>query len=99
MYSQDSNGRFPDSMIELYPQYVSTLGTFRCPVTNDTPQPAVTPENVNLWYKYIPGLTENDNLDSLVAYDRKGNHPDDRNALFKSGHVKRIFERDWRWEE
>jgi prepilin-type processing-associated H-X9-DG protein len=62
----------PDDSTELAEVWL------RCPG-----QPLAT----GIGYEYVPGATKDSPPQTIVAYDRKGNHPGGRNVLFVDGRV------------
>ncbi len=72
-YSMDYDSFYPDKLSRLYPNYVSTLEIFKCPSTNHQ---VSSPERIEEdgSYIYVHGLTEKHPPDTLVLYDKPGNH-------------------------
>jgi len=87
LYASAHDGRSPQSLKELTDaQAVPALSAgeatlpdwLRCPG-----QPLAT----GIGYEYVPGATKDSPPQTIVAYDRKGNHPGGRNVLFVDGRV------------
>ena len=85
MYRADHSERFPDSLDELYPEYVDNLEVFVCPSTGN-PVPEM-PSGGDYSYRKL-SLT--DDSDTPMASDGSAdNHGcDGGNVLFCGGHVK-----------
>ena len=76
MFAADYDEKFPESLNNLYPKYISESDMLRCPTKN-------------IAYAYVKGLTEGSSPDAIIAYDVSvENHGDGRNVLFVDGHVK-----------
>jgi prepilin-type processing-associated H-X9-DG protein len=87
LYASAHDGRSPQSLKELTDaQAVPALSAgeatlpdwLRCPG-----QPLAT----GIGYEYVPGAAKDSPPQTIVAYDRKGNHPGGRNVLFADGRV------------
>jgi len=89
IYSTDHAGRFPDRLSQLYPDYAKDLSDFVCPSTEDK---LSSPDEIdqNTSYRYVAGLTSEDDPDHVLAYDKPGNHRYQigSNVLFVDGHVE-----------
>ena len=88
MYAQDNNGVFPDKLSLLYPEYISSLRIFVCPSTDDKIS-SLDEIDENMSYVYIGGLTEDNDPDTVLVYEKPGNHGKaGYNELFLDGRVK-----------
>ena len=88
MYAQDNNEVFPDKLSQLYPKYMTGLRVFTCPSTDDK---ISSPDEIDekMSYVYISGLTEDNDSDTVLLYEKPGNHgKEGYNELFLDGHVK-----------
>lgn len=88
LYAADHGGAFPDAWPPLYPDCLSALPCWVCPSTRTTPGDE---DSIDAWADYvlIPGHTENDTPDDVLAYCRPGNHGKDGTmVLFVDGDVE-----------
>ncbi|MBI3008747.1 MAG: DUF1559 domain-containing protein [Candidatus Omnitrophica bacterium] len=83
-FAMDHHGKFPNNLEELLTNYLSgARRVFICPTSTDTV------ESGAISYVYIPGLTEQAPLDTIIAYCRWGNHKEDgTNVLYLDGSTK-----------
>ncbi len=90
VYAMDNDDHLPDKLSSLYPDYISSaLWIFECPSTDDRVLSAQTIEQDGS-YVYVGGLIENSPPDTVLMYDKLGNHQGRwRNVLYKNGEVKR----------
>ena len=91
MYKIDHGGAMPETLDELYPVYLETVQTFLCPGDK---RPMTIGGGISSSYHFVgavPGAIRR--ADTIVAYDKAGNHPGRRNCLFADGHVERVD--DW----
>ena len=82
IYANDFEDRFPPTLDDLVPLYVTERMLFHCP---SDPSEEVS-------YLYLPGLKVTDKPTDIVAFDRRGNHSGGRNVLFVDGHVEWMTE-------
>ena len=87
MYAQDNKEKFPNTLSELYPKYVSTLGVFKCPAQKEKIK-TKTEIDTKTGYKYTSGLSEESPSSAVVAHTKKGYFKRGRNILYVDGHVK-----------
>jgi prepilin-type processing-associated H-X9-DG protein len=95
LYAMDHDGVFPGSLQDLYPEYHDCLPYWACPTTHATPG---DPDEIDGWSDYVlvPGRTENDERNTILAYCRGGQHgtrgvP----VLFVDGRVEWVRARDF----
>ena len=91
MHASEHNGRFPDSLQALYPEYNPSQDDFRCP--GATRPPATAADTATLSdYEMIPGLTEKSPANTVLIREKStANHtPAGRNVLYVDGHVEFI---------
>ena len=83
--------RFPDTLSDLYPDYISDedLSVFVCPNTGHRPGDGT---NIDEWcdYVYVKGQrwTERGGRPTLVLYEKPDNHSDGRHELYSDGSVE-----------
>ena len=93
LYARDHDGRFPESLFGLYPQYVSKTDIFFCPATPNARslKKIKRPENANISYLLTPGLTERDDKNIILSRDKSmWNHYSSIYCCFVDGHVEYI---------
>ncbi|MBN1794231.1 MAG: type II secretion system protein [Candidatus Omnitrophica bacterium] len=84
LYATDHGERFPQSLDELYPEYVDDMEVFACPSSgNSTPS---DPSGGD--YAYHTGLTASSDSIEPIAADKSGNHKHGGNVLYVGGQVK-----------
>jgi hypothetical protein len=92
LYASTHDGRFPRSLKELADAQA---------VQADSAGGAALPDwlrcpgqflSADVGYEYVPGAAVNSPPLTIVAYDRKGNHPDGRNVLTADGKVTWLSE-------
>lgn len=85
-YADEHDGRFPDRLAELWPKYIANLEDLICPEVQlvcrrergvphpypDNPDPD-TIERLSS-YAYVPGHTQSDPADTVIAYEKVDNH-------------------------
>ena len=84
LYAKDHQGKFPDQLKDLDPNYVTSPTTFVCPAAH---APAGT-----ISYSYVKGFSEKDGEIYeawILAYDNAAENHDQggRAVLFVDGHV------------
>ena len=82
-YRDDHNEQYPDSLDELYDDYVDDLDVFKCP-TSAHPVPSA-PAGGD--YVYASGLSPASRSTEPLVQDQDGNHPDGINILRVGGQV------------
>ena len=82
-YRDDHNEQYPDSLDELYDDYVDDLDVFKCP-TSAHPVPSA-PSGGD--YVYASGLSPASRSTEPLVQDQDGNHPDGINILRVGGQV------------
>ena len=82
-YRDDHSEQYPDSLDELYDQYVDDLEVFKCP-SSAHPVPA-SPSAGD--YDYATGLSPASRSTEAIVQDRDGNHPDGISILRVGGQV------------
>jgi prepilin-type processing-associated H-X9-DG protein len=92
MYAAEHNGRFPDTLDAVYPEYHPDQNCYRCP--GATRPPATSADAARLSdYEIVPGLTDKSPGKATVLVREKStaNHtPAGRNVLYVDGHVEFI---------
>ncbi len=92
MWAEDHDEQYPSSLKDLYPDYISELGVFVCPSTDDEVTSAEEIDEKGS-YIYVSGLSEDSPPDAVLAYEREDNHGGEgRNVLFVDGHVEWVRE-------
>jgi len=86
-YAEEHEGRYPDRLSALYPEYISELEVLICPkvqgkhhgeggvpppFTSDDPTPAEIDALCS--YAYVPGLSPSGDKDTIIAYEKQDNH-------------------------
>ena len=87
-YAETHDGRLPDRLSQLYRQgFIMDLEVFVCPATG---RESPSPDLIDEWtdYEYVAGLATSDDVQSIVACDKDGNHRGGRNVLYLDGHVE-----------
>jgi hypothetical protein len=88
MYAEEHEGRYPDSLSALYPEYLHELEALICPKVQGkhhgrggTPQPPFTSDDptpaeidARCSYAYVPGLSPGSDKDTVIAYEKEDNH-------------------------
>ncbi len=90
MYKIDHSGTMPETLDELYPVYLETVQTFVCPGDK---RPMNIGGGISSSYHFVgavPGAIRRP--DTIIAYDKAGNHPGKRNCLFVDAHVEMLSE-------
>lgn len=94
MWAEDHDGEYPSSLAleDLYPKYLS-LNVLVCPSTEDEVTTAEETDEKGS-YVYVSGLRADADFpsDTVLIYDRKGNHGEGRNVLLVDGHVEWVRE-------
>ena len=89
MCAQDNDGKFPDKLSVLYPDYISEVEKFFYP---EEKKETMTPENIDSfgYFECVSGLTLDDDPDTVLACERPGNLW--RNEVYVDGHLKACSE-------
>ncbi len=86
-YAADNGGLFADDLSRLYPEYISAIDIFSCPGNS---KEILSPEQIEQdgSYVYVRRLGGTDAPQTLLAYDKDGNHGErGRNELHVNGDV------------
>lgn len=85
-YSIDHNEQFPDSLNDLYPDYIDDPKVFACPSSGDemSGNGSLSGE---ISYDYVSGLNESSPSTAVLAQDQSNNHKGGGNVLYVDGHV------------
>lgn len=95
MYSQDHGEAFPGDLRKLYDRYVPDPLLYHCPSTASVE----SPEGIQMDYEYVGSLASTYPDDTVLAYDKKGNHGGDgRNVMYLDGHVEWLSEAEFQKE-
>jgi prepilin-type processing-associated H-X9-DG protein len=98
-YTQNNNNKLPTtgkpndsaaSLALLYPGYLNSLQVFRCPSTVNEPAWPLTESGCS--YQYLSTVDPNAPPNTIIAFDKDGNHMGGRNALFMDGHISWMTE-------
>ena len=89
MYMNDHDEKCPPKLEDLFDQYITARKVFVCPQDS---KPMAIGKGLKCSYRYVGQLSKMTDPQAIVAYDKQGNHPDGRNALFYDGHVEWIAE-------
>ena len=82
-YAADHNEAFPQTLGELYPNYIKDQAAFDCPASKVVGMPD-KPD-----YSYVTGLTEQSPPTEVIVYDLDNNHRYHRKNLLRvSGAVE-----------
>ena len=92
LYMADHDGLMPTNLDGLYPEHVEALATFDCPAANSSASYPGLEQSGS--YRYVGAINWAAPGDTIVVYDKRGNHPDGRCALFMDHHVEFIYEAD-----
>lgn len=89
LFASEHDGRFPDTLQALYPEYTPDVSIFRCPSATQEPTgtiDAVPPSH----YEIVPGLTESSPKTTILIQEKNTeNHvPAGRSVLYIDGHVE-----------
>jgi len=87
IYAAEHNGRYPERLSELYPDYVSDLDVLFCPAMSDK---ITSPDEIDAKTSYEyrgAGLREWGPGD-VLACDKDGNHRRGKNILYADGNVE-----------
>ncbi|MFA4981986.1 MAG: DUF1559 domain-containing protein [Candidatus Omnitrophota bacterium] len=86
-YAADHNGAFPQTLGELYPNYIEDQKSFDCPASKSVGSPA-GPD-----YIYVQSLTENAPPKDPIAQDIENNHKRGKYILKVDGSLEWIARR------
>mgnify|MGYP000497579953 CR=1 FL=1 len=91
MWKNDHDGKLPEGLAELHPEYVKDKDLFTCPRDTD---PFTIGDGIPCSYHYIGPLPHFDgSIQRIVAaYEDPDNHAEGRNVLFADWHVERLQE-------
>ena len=82
-YRDDHNEQYPESLDQLYDQYIDDLSVFKCPSSkNPTPTSPSAGD-----YEYKTGLSPASSSTDVLVQDKEGDHPDGVNLLHVGGQV------------
>jgi prepilin-type processing-associated H-X9-DG protein len=87
LYATTHDGRFPQNLRELVDVSAGGPGAAAPPPLPPWLLCPGQPLRADVGYEYVPGATKDSPPQTVVAYDRKGNHPGGRNVLFADGTV------------
>jgi len=88
LYVNDHD-EWPQSLADLFPDYVEADDAFLCPRDQS---PMDIGAGLRSSYHYVGRLSQLTSLRVIIICDKRGNHPGGRNALFVDGHVEWIPE-------
>ena len=97
MYAQDYDGKFPDDLSTLCPNYISNPKIFKCRGDKTISEIKEMKQGTRISYVYVTVLTEQDSTDRILAYDASPDFHDGegRNVLFLDGHVAWYAEKEF----
>jgi hypothetical protein len=82
MYADDNDERFPQSVSQLFPDYLDNVRVLHCPSARSRNVPGPH-------YVYVPGLRSASPPEYVLAYENAGNHPGEGfTVLFVDAHVE-----------
>jgi len=90
MYEND-HGKFPDTLDDLLPGYLSSERVLVCPRDE---APMTIGKGLKCSFHYVGPLRTRDER-VVIAYDKRGNTKGGRNVLFMDHHVEWIAEADF----
>ncbi len=98
LYRQ-ANGRFPGKLSDLYPRYITDLGSFSCP---GNPRKIRKPEDIDSLAGYVlfevdvpaDPLSSSDWMDKPLLIDRRRNHLGKMNGV-EGGNILRADGHVW----
>ena len=82
-YRDDHNERYPQSLDELYEQYIDDVEVFKCPSSANAVPASPSAGD----YEFNAGLSPASRSTEAVAEDKDGNHPDGVNIMRVGGQV------------
>lgn len=96
MYSQECRERFPDKSgaegLEMLRAggYLENVKFYTCPSTTDSISDNydLADPDVTVSYVYVGGYTESESVDTVLLWDKEGNHDNYVNFLYVDGHVE-----------
>jgi prepilin-type processing-associated H-X9-DG protein len=91
VYAAEHNGRYPERLSELHPDYMLHLDVFVCPSTGDK---IASPDEIDAKTSYeyrgaaLNASTAAEPLyEAVLACDKDGNHRRGKHVLYADGHV------------
>ena len=82
LYASEHEGRFPSGLMELSEGgYVEDERVFNCPST------AEVGDALEADYHYVTGHDISSFSNTMMVYDKSGNHKDKRHVLYLSGEI------------
>lgn len=95
MYQNDHQA-WPESLEDIYPEYINSKDLFRCPATGEGGA-AEFPDSYIYRKPDSPIQTMGEDvMNTPVVFDKKGNHSGGRVVLFPDGHVEFLSEEEFR---
>ena len=82
-YRDDHNERYPQSLDELYEQYIDDVEVFKCPSSANAVPASPSAGD----YEFNASLSPASRSTEAVAEDKDGNHPDGVNIMRVGGQV------------
>ena len=82
-YRDDHNEQYPESLDQLYSQYIDDLSVFKCPSSKNGAPTSPSAGD----YEYKPGLSPASSSTEILVQDKEGNHPDGVDLLHVGGQV------------
>jgi prepilin-type processing-associated H-X9-DG protein len=92
LYAADHEGRFPQSLEELRDLVAARTAESDLPPDGQWFRCPARPLAAGIGYEYVPGLTLDSPPQTIICYDREGNHHKERNVLFVDGRVRSFRE-------
>ena len=92
VYAAEHNGRYPERLSELYPDYVSDLDGFVCPATGDRIASRDEIDAKTSYEYYGAALNASTAAqplyEAVLACDKPGNHRHGKHVLYADGHAE-----------
>lgn len=92
LYAGEHEGKFPDSLEELRRVLLAREPGGKLPGDGRWFRCPGRPLSAEIGYEYVSGLGLDSPPQTIVCYDRKGNHRGGRNVLFVNGQVRWLRE-------
>ncbi len=91
MYASDNKDKMPDDVRELFPRYLPTGSTFKCPGDNTIEEPKKIVSDTPISYTYVKGLSRNAKNAHriIILYETSSDNHEEkgRHVLFLGGNV------------
>ena len=90
IWAADHEGKFSDSLSDLYPKYVASLDLFTCPSSSE--EEITKSEDIDSKTSYVlrKGLTEASRDTEVLIIEAHANHEQRHNVAFVNTHVETL---------